>query len=212
MERFIVGSDAQFNWLNSQIQEGLKIFNDITLPASCIPNICHVGFEYTQAIGYKVYIDKNIMFSGNHSGFRNLLSCGEASFNTFEDMKRFIRGLNGIYITPQPREPALSNNLYIQPLRTNRNSLNYTATSSRGNSYNFSFKYEKIGDIWRAYIVNAPSYGLRSTSWSSIHRLNDGRDYVCWQPEPKTLDDITRVSKMWADATAEYIATGRSFG
>jgi hypothetical protein len=41
--------------------------------------------------------------------------------------------------------------------------------------------------------------------------MNDGREYVCWEPEPTRLEDIVAVSKMWAEATANYIDTGERF-
>ena len=210
MEQFINGNDFQYNWLKNQISpEGLMIFNNVTLPATCTPNNSRLGFEYSNENGYKLYIDRNISFTGSHSGFRNLLTQGEITFNSFDSMKAFVRGLSSLY---RVNRPPIFSPSPPRVLRSNNTSLNYTATSRRGRSYSFSFKYERVGDIWRAYIVSSPSYGSRATGLHSTHRLNDGRYYVCWSPEPTSLEAITVVSKMWADATAEYIDTGRSFG
>jgi len=205
MMQFINGNNTQFDWLKNQIQEALITFNDVSLPASCTPNRCRMGFEFTQENGYKMYIEKNISFSGNHPGFRALLTRGETSFNSYEDMIMFIRGLGSLYNTPC----GISLFGNPQPQYHDNNTLNYTVTSPRRRQMNFTFKYEKIGSIWRAYIINSPSYGSRSTGAHDTHRLNDGRYYVCWSPEPTRLDEITQVSKMWADATAKYIDTGR---
>jgi len=201
MEQFINGNNVQFDWLKSQIQERLMTFKDVSLPASCTPNRCRLGFEFTQANGYKLYIDKNISFAGNHAGFAALLARGEASFRTCDDMMAFVKGLACLYSPQQQQSDPLS--------------LTYPVVSPHGRPMTFSFKYEKVGSIltgsiWRAFIVNSPGYGSRSTSASDTHRLtnSDGRLYVCWKPEPRRLDEITEVSKMWAKATAKYIDTG----
>jgi hypothetical protein len=121
----------------------------------------------------------------------------------------FVRSLGSIFCTsPQLPSPNLNFLNTLQPEQANNNTLSYTAISPRGSRYNFTFKYERVGSIWRAYIINSPSYGSRSTGAHDTHRLNDGRYYVCWTPEPQRLDEITQVSKLWADATAKYIETG----
>jgi len=205
MMRFINGNNTQFEWLRNQIQNALYIFNDVSLPSTCSPNRCRIGFEFTQEKGYKMYIDKNISFTGDHAGFKALLSRGEASFGSYEAMIVFVRGIGSLFNIPT------SLNLFynIQPQQVDNGFLNYTVMSPRRHRYNFTFKYEKVGSIWRAYIINSPSYGSKPTDAHSTHRLNDGRYYVCWTPEPQRLDEITQVSKMWADATARYIDTGR---
>jgi len=218
MLQFINGNDTQFSWLRSQIQDATMIFNDVSLPTSCNPSRCRLGFEYTHANGFKLYIDKNISFSGNHPEFRSLLATGEMSFNNYEDMKVFVRGLAYLFTTTQnvvgahPR--SFLSTFFPTPSPVSQPTypyiLTYPVTSPRGNRMTFSFKYELHGPIWRAFIVNSPSYGSRSTSPGTIHRLThtDGRYYVCWQPEPQRLDQITEVSKNWAEATAKYIDTG----
>jgi len=73
MKKFINGNNVQFDWLKSQIQERLMTFKDVLLPDLCTPNQCRIGFEFTQANGYKLYIDKNISYTGNHAEFAALL-------------------------------------------------------------------------------------------------------------------------------------------
>ena len=119
-------------------------------------------------------------------------------------MVAFIKGLSSVYNSPISSPTFVS----PQPQQVNSNFLDYAVTSPHGHRYNFRFEYKKVGSVWRAYIVNSPSYGSRSSSAGTVHRLNDGRDYVCWKPEPTRLDDITQVSKNWAKATANYIDTG----
>jgi hypothetical protein len=205
MQQFISGNDTQFNWLRSQIQEALYIFNNTQLPATCSPNVARIGFEYTAANGYKMYIDRGITFTGSHTGFSNLVANGEVSFGSYEAMTAFIRGLGSIYNAPaRPIVPS-----YTPPRQaSNGQTLDYTATSARGNRYNFRFEYRQVGSVWRAYIISSPSYGSRSTGAHDTHRLNDGRYYVCWTPEPTRLDQVTEVSKLWAKATANYIDGG----
>jgi hypothetical protein len=213
MQQFIHGDDTQFSWLRSQIQERLMIFPDETLPASCTPSRSRLGFEYTQANGFKMYVDKNIAFNGNHSGFRALLAAGEMSFSTYENMIAFVRGLAHLFVNEQsvnsPVPPIFPTPIPMPPL-PDPHFLTYPVTSPRGNHMNFSFKYEKHGPAWRAFIVNSPGYGSRAATAHATHRLThtDGRQYVCWTPEPQRLDEITQVSKMWANATAKYIDTG----
>ena len=141
--------------------------------------------------------DKNISFAGSHTGFAALLSSGEASFSTYDNMTEFIKGLGCLFDGPQQQQS--------DPL-----SLTYPVVSPHGNHINFEFKYEKHGSVWRAFIVNIPNYGSRATGSLETHRHQntDGRFYICWEPEPQRLDDITHVSKMWAKATAKYIDTG----
>ena len=73
----------------------------------------------------------------------------------------------------------------------------------------FTFDFVQLdGGEWRIYIRDAPGYGGRP-SGVSAHRLQDARgDYICWVPEPTTLDQAKGVARAWADATHEYIRTG----
>jgi len=102
MRRFIDGNSGQFEWLRDQIQGTLYTFNDVSLPCACTPNSCRMGFEFTPANGYKLYIDKNISFTGSHEEFRQLLDTGEASFESYETLIGFLRGLNILYTNTVP--------------------------------------------------------------------------------------------------------------
>lgn len=75
--------------------------------------------------------------------------------------------------------------------------------------YGFSFE-QQSGGAWRAYIVSQPAYGTRDTSLIKTHRMHDGRYYVCWTPEPRTLEDLKKVVRLWADRTQRYIRFGTS--
>lgn len=75
--------------------------------------------------------------------------------------------------------------------------------------YLFSFEQQSDGS-WRAYILDMPSYGSRSTSGTVTHRLYDGRHYVCFTPPPRTLVDMQKVAAYWADLTQTYLRTGRT--
>ena len=84
-------------------------------------------------------------------------------------------------------------------------------TSDGVADYCFSFEGEADGSF-RAYIVDQPSYGARDTGLHATHRLtNAGRYYVCWDRPLQSVEDARRVAALWADATQEYIRSGRRF-
>jgi hypothetical protein len=78
--------------------------------------------------------------------------------------------------------------------------------------YGFSIERQSDGSF-RAYIVSQPDYGPRGTSSHSTHRHTDfrGRSYVCWSEPMRSTEDALRVSAEWADATQDYIRSGRRF-
>ena len=77
--------------------------------------------------------------------------------------------------------------------------------------YRFSFEQLRNG-TWRVYIENQPSYGGRDTGAHPTHRLTDGtRKYICWTHELQTEEAARQVAARWADATQEYIRTGKRF-
>lgn len=77
----------------------------------------------------------------------------------------------------------------------------------------YSFSYERQSDsTWRAYIVSQPGYGSRDEGAHPTHRLSDGsRKFVCWSAPIPSLDQAKQVSALWADATQEYIRSGKRF-
>jgi len=77
----------------------------------------------------------------------------------------------------------------------------------------YSFSYERQSDgTWRAYIVSQPGYGGRDEGAHPTHRLSSGsRKYVCWSAPIPSLEQAKRVSALWADATQEYIRSGKRF-
>lgn len=77
--------------------------------------------------------------------------------------------------------------------------------------YKFSFEQQRDGD-YRAYVESSPSYGSRASDIHSTHRLNDGgRKYVCWTEDLHSEDEAKTVAAKWADATQDYIKTGKKF-
>jgi len=96
--------------------------------------------------------------------------------------------------------------------QSNYMTLRYQVRSPKGNLMTFVFRYQYVGSTWRAYIVSSPSYAWRSSSLHCTHRLTDSNGYyICWNQNIQRLDDITTVSKMWAEATAKYIDYGTRF-
>lgn len=87
----------------------------------------------------------------------------------------------------------------------------YYRTRDGRADYQFSFEQQRDG-TWKAFIISQPSYQGRDDDAHSTHRLSDGqRKYVCWTDPLRTLAQAKEVAAMWADATQEYIRTGRHF-
>lgn len=87
----------------------------------------------------------------------------------------------------------------------------YYRTSDGLADYRFIFEEQSDG-TWRAYIEEQPSYRGRPTDTHSTHRLSDGdRKYVCWTDPLRSLEEAKQVAALWADATQQYIRTGRGF-
>lgn len=78
----------------------------------------------------------------------------------------------------------------------------------------YQFDIVSIGSSgeYRAYIEQQPSYGNRDTGAHPTHRLSEsGRHYVCWTQSLRSEADARSIAALWADATQEYIRTGRRF-
>lgn len=82
-------------------------------------------------------------------------------------------------------------------------------TTDRTAEYRFSF--EQFGGVWKAIILDQPPYGTRVSGSHESHRLTlpDRRPYVCWTPEPSSLDACKDVAQIWADCTQVYLSTGK---
>ena len=89
----------------------------------------------------------------------------------------------------------------------------YHAKNPHGRRDNiYRFRYKKVGNSWRAYILKIPDLEGRDSSGTTTHRLWDGSmSYVCWDRPVETLKDMQVISHVWADYMQEYIATGRTF-
>jgi hypothetical protein len=88
----------------------------------------------------------------------------------------------------------------------------YYRTRDGQNDYEFSIESQGDG-TYRTYIVSQPGYGMRTTGAHETHRLTDGsgRKYVCWTGQLRSEGEARHVAATWADATQEYIKTGRRF-
>jgi hypothetical protein len=84
-------------------------------------------------------------------------------------------------------------------------------TSDGAADYQFLFE-EQADGTWRAYITEQPSYRSRPSDAHSTHRLSDGdRKYVCWTDPLESLEEAKQVAALWANATQNYIRTGKTF-
>lgn len=88
----------------------------------------------------------------------------------------------------------------------------YYRTRDGQADYGFSIERRSNG-TYRPYIVSQPDYGSRATGAHATHRLTDsgGRQYVCWNRPLQNEEDAKQVAATWADATQQYIKTGRRF-
>ena len=208
MKQFFEGSDAQFNWLKEQIQGQLYVFKNVELPASCTPDRSRIGFEYTRTNGYKFYIDKGIRFNGDNDDFKALLERGEKSFETFEDMVSFVKGLKGLYTDAHQFVAKLKNQENDGKVRT------YEVECPKGKQLRFKFEYVQAGSAWRAYIVEYPTdhdrpmHGSHTYSWRDEKK---GMYQVDWSTDVEKFENMVAISKMWAECAAKYIVTGKRF-
>ena len=77
----------------------------------------------------------------------------------------------------------------------------------------YRFKFKKVGEAWRAYILQMPNLNGRDPSFVITHRLQDGEGtYVCWDTPVASLKDMQTIARVWANHIQEYITTGQKFG
>jgi hypothetical protein len=87
----------------------------------------------------------------------------------------------------------------------------YYRTKDGRADYGFSIERQSDGS-YRPYILSQPSYQGRDSGAHPTHRLSDGgRYYVCWTKKLWSDAEARKVAALWADATQEYIRTGREF-
>ncbi len=85
--------------------------------------------------------------------------------------------------------------------------------SRDGQSY-YRFSIERqVDGTYRSYITSHPEYGSRARNAHATHRLTDseGRTFVCWSDPLRSEQEALRVAAAWADATQDYINSGRRF-
>jgi len=105
----------------------------------------------------------------------------------------------------RPQVPVSTRNTRNSPERVNYRTLDGRA------DYAFSFE-QQPDSTWRAYIEGQPGYGRRASDAHTTHRLSDGpRKYVCWTTPLQTLAEAKKVAAKWADATQQYIRSGKKF-
>ena len=76
----------------------------------------------------------------------------------------------------------------------------------------YKFNIRRVGNEYRAYILESPSYRGRATDLHSTHRHYDGwRYYVCWSNPVTSYDDMVNVATQWANCTQQYIEHGTRF-
>lgn len=100
MDRFVFGTDEQFDTLDRSLNDGqCRIFKDISLPSGFSASICRIGFEkHRETSSYKILIDKGIKCTANVPFyFKTFLSSGEINFMDYYDVKTFFRNLRTLY-------------------------------------------------------------------------------------------------------------------
>ncbi len=87
----------------------------------------------------------------------------------------------------------------------------YYRTRDGQADYRFSIERQSDG-TYQSFILSQPNYGSRATGAHDTHRLTaSGRRYVCWNRPLQNAEEAKSVAALWADATQEYIRTGRRF-
>lgn len=100
MDRFVFGTDLQFDKLDRDLQDGrCRIFKDISLPNGFNVQTCRIGFEkHRETSSYKILIDKGIKCTANAPlYFKTFLSAGEMNLMDYYDVKSFFRNLRTLY-------------------------------------------------------------------------------------------------------------------
>ena len=86
-------------------------------------------------------------------------------------------------------------------------------TSDR--SLTVDFVFWDLGDRgWRIYIISSIDYRGRDCSSHAAHWLHDPGDsypYICWAGDIETLEQAKSVASLWAECTAKYIRSHKSF-
>ena len=76
----------------------------------------------------------------------------------------------------------------------------------------FQFMYRKVNGEWLTYILRMPSLNGRNGDLHLTHRYkNENTYWICYDPQPRTLEGAQSVSRAWSDRKLEYIATGVPF-
>ena len=100
MDRFVYGSDLQFDNLEASLQDGYcRVFSDVELPAGFNVSRCRIGFEkHSETSSYKILIDNGISCPAYAPQyFKNFLSEGEVNFMDYYDVKSFFKNLRCLY-------------------------------------------------------------------------------------------------------------------
>lgn len=78
---------------------------------------------------------------------------------------------------------------------------------SRDGSSFFRFRFARVGDGIRIYILELPN-----PARGSCHILSDSRgQYICWEGTIERLSGAQAIAAVWAEATLVYQRTGRTF-
>jgi len=83
---------------------------------------------------------------------------------------------------------------------------------TRDRNCDYRFRFVNVGNLWKVYILAQPSYQSREQSCHATHRLRDSvGNYICWSTAISSYEDAREIAQRWAEATEEYIRTGRRF-
>jgi hypothetical protein len=125
-----------------------------------------------------------------------------------------VAGIESLFSNEtKPSSPSPTTKAKTQPTTQDEASRSYYATKDGLTVTDYYFSFEQDADgYWLAFIEKQPPYGDRKTDGHSTHRLTeDGRKYVCWDSPIESLEACHQVAALWADATQEYIRTGKNF-
>lgn len=92
MREFVYGTDQQYDLLEEALEDRMCHVYHCVLPSGCTPANARIGFE-KEGNTYALFIDRGIVYTGSHAGFKEWVQLSELRFIDFADMAEFLKNL-----------------------------------------------------------------------------------------------------------------------
>lgn len=96
MREFAYGTDRQYDLLEEELEDHMCHVYHCTLPSGCTPSNARIGFE-KEGNTYALFIDRGIVYTGNHAGFKEWTQKSEMRFLDFADMAEFLKTMKTMF-------------------------------------------------------------------------------------------------------------------